>query len=75
MSTAKTHHRSSSAAATAAAEAREIHPADASSGAELEEQIRRRAYELYEQAGFQDGHSEEHWLQAEHEILHGSTKE
>lgn len=31
--------------------------------------IRRRAYELYEKRGCQDGHAEEDWLQAEAEIL------
>jgi hypothetical protein len=32
------------------------------------EQIRRRAYELYEQRGRQDGFHEQDWLQAESEI-------
>jgi len=36
---------------------------------ELEEQIRRRAYEIYEARGREDGHDREHWLQAEGEIL------
>jgi Protein of unknown function (DUF2934) len=35
----------------------------------LEEQIRARAYELYEQRGRQDGHHEDDWRQAEAEIL------
>ena len=34
-----------------------------------EEEIRRRAYELYEQEGRQDGRDQEHWLRAETEIL------
>jgi Protein of unknown function (DUF2934) len=34
----------------------------------LEEQIRRRAYELYEARGREDGHDLEDWLQAEAEI-------
>jgi hypothetical protein len=33
------------------------------------EQIRRRAYELYEQRGRQDGFHEQDWLQAESEVL------
>jgi len=37
--------------------------------AELEEQIRRRAYELYEQRGRVDGHALDDWLQAEAEVL------
>jgi len=35
---------------------------------ELHEQIRRRAYELYEQRGREDGHDVEDWLQAESEL-------
>jgi Protein of unknown function (DUF2934) len=31
--------------------------------------IRRRAYELYEKRGRQDGHAEEDWLRAEAEVL------
>ncbi len=36
---------------------------------EREEQIRRRAYELYEARGREDGHELDDWLQAEAEIL------
>lgn len=36
---------------------------------QLEEQIRLRAYELYEARGCEDGHDREDWLQAEGEIL------
>lgn len=32
------------------------------------EQIAARAYELFAKSGYQDGHSEEHWLQAEREL-------
>jgi hypothetical protein len=32
------------------------------------EQIQRRAYELYEQRGRQDGHHLEDWLQAERDV-------
>lgn len=35
---------------------------------ELQEQIRRRAYELYEQRGSNDGHEVSDWLQAESEV-------
>ena len=35
---------------------------------ELQEQIRRRAYELYEQRGRDDGHELDDWLQAESEV-------
>jgi len=34
----------------------------------LEDQIRRRAYELYERRGSVDGHDMEDWLRAEEEI-------
>lgn len=34
----------------------------------LEQQIRQRAYELYEQRGRTDGHDLDDWLQAECEI-------
>jgi len=34
----------------------------------LEELVRRRAYEIYESTGRQDGRAEEHWLQAEAEV-------
>jgi hypothetical protein len=38
-----------------------------------EEEIRRRAYELYEQDGRQDGRDHEHWLRAEAEVLGRSS--
>lgn len=37
--------------------------------ADIEESVRRRAYELYEQRGREDGHAMEDWLEAEAEIL------
>ena len=36
--------------------------------ANLEEEIRRRAYELYEERGREDGHDLDDWLRAEAEI-------
>jgi hypothetical protein len=35
----------------------------------LDEEIRRRAYELWEQRGHESGHEDEHWRLAETEIL------
>ena len=35
----------------------------------LEDEIRRRAYELAEQRGFSGGHETEDWLSAEREVL------
>jgi hypothetical protein len=41
---------------------------------ELEEAIRTRAYELYEQRGREDGRAEEDWLRAEALIRSGRSK-
>ncbi len=35
---------------------------------DLAEDIRRRAYELYEQRGREDGHELEDWVRAEEEV-------
>ncbi len=40
---------------------------------EQQEQIRRRARELYEARGQEDGHDVEDWLQAEAEICAGKA--
>jgi Protein of unknown function (DUF2934) len=40
----------------------------------LEEQIRRRAHELYEERGREDGHDMEDWLRAEAEIAAKNAK-
>ena len=40
---------------------------------DLDEQIRRRAYDFYEQRGRTDGHDVDDWLQAEAE-LRGKSK-
>ena len=45
-------------------------PVTTSSG-NLEEEIRRRAYELYELRGREDGYAEEDWTRAEREVLAG----
>jgi hypothetical protein len=41
---------------------------------DLQEQIRCRAYELYEQRGKEAGHAIDDWLQAETEMTAGTTK-
>jgi hypothetical protein len=41
---------------------------------ELQEQIRRRANELYEQRGKDDGHELDDWLQAESEVTQPKAK-
>ncbi len=40
----------------------------------LDEEIRRRAYELWEQRGYESGHEDEHWRLAETEILSRYTE-
>ena len=42
-------------------------------GEVMEEKIRRRAYELYEQRGREEGHAMDDWLRAEAEILKRRT--
>ena len=39
-----------------------------------QDQIRDRAYQLYEKRGRQTGHEEQDWLRAEREILERSNK-
>ncbi len=40
----------------------------------LEEQIRKRAYEIYETRGREDGHDTEDWLRAEQEVASRETR-
>jgi len=47
---------------------------DAASSPNIEQQIRARAYELYEESGRVDGHAEQNWLAAELEITRSSTR-
>jgi hypothetical protein len=35
----------------------------------IEDEVRQRAYELWEESGREDGRAQEHWLQAEAEVL------
>ncbi len=41
---------------------------------DAEQRIRQRAYEIYEASGREEGRDEEHWLQAEAELLGDSAK-
>ncbi len=41
---------------------------------ELQEQVRRRAHEVYEQRGREEGHGLDDWLRAEAEVTHQQTK-
>jgi hypothetical protein len=45
----------------------DAHPS--SSPLHIEQIVRRRAYELYEQRGRQDGHAQEDWMCAEAEVV------
>ena len=47
---------------------------DAKSTADLQDEVRRRAYELYEQRGREDGRDLEYWLQAESEVAQKKAK-
>ena len=42
--------------------------------ADIEAEIRRRAYELYESRGYGDGQAEQDWIQAEREVLARESK-
>jgi hypothetical protein len=44
------------------------------SAVEHQEQIRRRAFEIFEQRGREDGHDLEDWLQAESELAQHRIK-
>jgi len=44
------------------------------STSDLQEQIRRRAYQLYEERGKEDGHELDDWLQAESESRQQKVK-
>ena len=41
---------------------------------DTQEQVRRRAFEIYEQRGREDGHELDDWLQAEAEVLSQQSK-
>ena len=45
------------------------------SQADLEEQVRNRAYEIYERRGREDGHALEDWLQAQSELPARSVRD
>ena len=42
--------------------------------ADVKERVSRRAYELYEARGREDGHDVEDWLRAESELVHQQSK-
>lgn len=40
----------------------------------IQDRISRRAYQLYEDSGYQQGHDQRHWFQAESEVLQGGLE-
>lgn len=66
------NHTVTSVTADAIPEIREVRRTDVRKNIvpiNLDDEIRRRAYELWEQHGHESGHDEEHWLVAEREIM------
>jgi len=59
-----------------AEEVQEKPPADATTDSKLvfEEEIRSRAFELYEERGREDGHDLHDWLRAETELSDAASK-
>ena len=55
-------------------EAEKISTSASQSAATLEERIRARAYELYQERGFQDGSAEQDWQRAEEELRGRAAK-
>jgi hypothetical protein len=54
---------------TAESKSRKARSTKPTRSSDIEERIRRRAYELYEQRGRRDGFALDDWLQAEAEVL------
>ena len=40
----------------------------------IQDRISARAYQLYEESGYQQGHDQRHWFQAESEVLQGGLE-
>ena len=59
---------------TAKSKSRKRPSSDPSYSSDIEERVRRRAYDLYEQHGRVDGLALDDWLQAEREIV-GAQKQ
>jgi len=49
-------------------------PAGSLNSASLEERIRARAYELYQERGYLDGSADQDWLRAEEELRGRAAK-
>ena len=55
-------------------EAMAVANANGNGNHDIEAEIRRRAYELYESRGYADGQAEQDWIQAEREVLARESK-
>ena len=55
-------------------ESEKISPAGSQNGASLEERIRARAYELYQERGYLDGSADQDWQRAEEELRGRAAK-
>ena len=55
-------------------ESEKTSPAGSLNGASLEERIRARAYELYQERGYLDGSADQDWLRAEEELRGRAAK-
>jgi hypothetical protein len=65
----------STSLATAAAVAPALEPKRNVIPINIEDEIRRRAYEIYQERGYADGHANEDWIAAEREILARYTQQ
>jgi hypothetical protein len=55
--------------ATSTPQPRKVSSLANTQNADLEVQIRERAYQLYQERGYTAGHENEDWLQAEREVI------
>ena len=67
-------HRTDRARTSGSARASTHTPNAATLSSGTEENVARRAYELYEVRGREDGHDWDDWLQAEREIRNGDVR-
>jgi hypothetical protein len=58
---------------TAKSKSRKARSTKPTQSTDIEERIRRRAYELYEERGKVDGFALDDWLQAERELLRAGS--
>ncbi len=64
----KTARKKAPTSQSAANRPQPVAPAAFKANGDVEDQIRQRAYELYEQEGRQEGRDQEYWFRAEAEV-------